>query len=41
VLCIVSRVDESLVGCSIRGFIYDVDTGLLSEVFDGPKGPGI
>ena len=26
---------------SIRGFIYDVDTGLLSEVLDGPKGAGI
>jgi carbonic anhydrase len=26
---------------SIRGFIYDVDTGLLEEVFDGEKGPGI
>ena len=26
---------------SIRGFVYDVDTGLLEEVVDGPKGPGI
>jgi carbonic anhydrase len=26
---------------SIRGFIYDVDTGLLTEVQDGPKGAGI
>jgi len=23
---------------TVRGFIYDVDTGLLSEVLDGPKG---